>query len=157
MTHVAEQWTDRNGDRHVTCGECQDSWPCANAPHNGRPAGWLIAKVDPEAVLDAVAHGFRVSVEDILGTSRKRHFVVARACAMAVVKQHTNLSYPAVGALFRRDHTTVMHHVSRVLRDPELSEAVRQVVEELSPPAHPFAVADALFLVGDAPAAEEAV
>ncbi len=59
---------------------------------------------------------------------------------MAVVRAATDLSLPAIGEVFDRDHTTVMHHVAKVMADPEMAEAVRLVVEELSPPPRLFAV-----------------
>lgn len=77
-----------------------------------------------------------------MGASLKRHVLIARHCAMAVVKETTALSYTSIGALFGKDHTTVMNAVRRVMGDPELAESVRLVVEELSPHPQLFAVAD---------------
>lgn len=151
MTHIAEQWTDRMGNRHTTCSVCEESWPCGLAVPEGRPAGYLIkGRMTADRIVQEVARGFDVTVDDIMGDSRRRHVCVARACAMAVVKQHTSWSYTTVGKHFGRDHQTVIHNVQRVLGDPELSEAVRLVVTELSPPAR-------LFAVEDAPNSEEAV
>lgn len=111
-----------------------------------RPTGYLLPEgITVVHMLAEVARGFDVAVDDILGPGRGRTIVTARACAMAVVRGSTDLSLPAIGDIFDRDHTTVMHHVAKVLADPELAEAVRLVVEELSPPPQPprlFALPD---------------
>lgn len=106
-----------------------------------RPDGYLLPQgVTVDHIVAEVARGFDITFEDIVGQSRARTITAARACAMAVVRAATDLSFPEIGEVFDRDHTTVMHHVAKVLSDPELSEAVRLVVEELSPPPRLFAV-----------------
>ncbi len=108
-----------------------------------RPDGYLVGRLTVDQIVQEVARGFDVTVEDLRGYSRARELVVARDCAMAVVRQGTTLSFPAIGRVFGgRDHTTVMHAVRKVLGDPVLAESVRLVVEELSPPPRLFAVPD---------------
>lgn len=151
MSHALDRWTDRNGHRHSSCRECEEPWPCPSAQPEGRPTGYLIkGRLTADKIVTEVARGFDVDPADIYGDGRTRHVCMARACAMAVVKQATKWSYTTVGKHFNRDHTTVMNAVQKVNGDPELAEAVRLVVEELSPPPR-------LFAVDDAPEAEEAV
>jgi chromosomal replication initiator protein len=58
----------------------------------------------------ALRHG--VDDKDILGSSRVPKVSHARQEAMALVRSHTrNTSLPAVGRLFGRDHTTVLHSI----------------------------------------------
>ncbi len=106
-----------------------------------RPDGYLVPDtLDAEAILSEVARGFRVSVEEIVGPSRAARVCVARACAMAVVREATDLSLPAIGRLFDRDHTTVMHHHQRVMADRALRRGVELVLEELRPAPQLFSV-----------------
>lgn len=108
-----------------------------------RPDGYLLpGAATADLVMTEVARGFHVTVDDMVGDSRQRVIVTARACAMAVIREATDLSFPDIGRLFERDHTTVMHHVGRVMADPVLSESVRLVVAELDPPPRLFAVED---------------
>jgi len=108
-----------------------------------RPDGYLLpGTLDVDAIVAEVARGFRVTVDEIMGHERARHIVIARACAMAVIRQHTNWSWVAMGTYFGKQHTTVQYNVSRVIGDPEMSRSVAMVVEELSPPARLFAVED---------------
>jgi chromosomal replication initiator protein len=54
-------------------------------------------------------------VEEITGKSRRRPLVTARQVAMYVIRELTDLSYPAIAREFGgRDHTTVMHAVSKI-------------------------------------------
>lgn len=88
--------------------------------------------VQPLDIVDEVARGFNLDPEDILGDSRKHHVVKARKTAMAAMRQLTDMSYPAIGDFFGKDHTTVMHHVESVKADPWRSRAVALVVQELT-------------------------
>ena len=109
-----------------------------------RPDGYLVpGRLDAQAVVAEVARGFQVSVADIMGDSRKRHILVARSCAMAVVRQHTDWSWQTIAYFFNKCcHETVRGAIAKVEGDPELCEAVRLVVEELNPPPRLFAVSD---------------
>ncbi len=72
-------------------------------------------QVTPQIVLDATAEMFGFTVEDLTGKSRSRPLVTARQIAMYVLRQMTNFSYPAIGRQFGdRDHTTVMHAVTKI-------------------------------------------
>lgn len=101
-----------------------------------RPDGYLLgAKLAPEAIVAEVARGFGLSYDDVTGPCRARHLIRARVIAMAVVRRATDLSYPQIGRLFGRHHTTVVHHVAKVTADAELARAAEAVLAELSP--HP--------------------
>lgn len=51
--------------------------------------------------------------EDLKSKGRKAHLAAARAKAMQEVHALGIMSFPAMGRLFERDHTTVMHAVGR--------------------------------------------
>ncbi len=71
--------------------------------------------ITPAAILERVATRYGFSVEEIIGKSRRRPLVTARQVAMYVVRQVTDLSYPAIAREFGgRDHTTVMHAVAKI-------------------------------------------
>jgi chromosomal replication initiator protein len=77
----------------------------ANAP---RP-------ITPKLILEATADMFGLSIEDLRGKSRSRPLVTARQIAMYVLREMTDFSYPAIGREFGdRDHTTVMHAVTKI-------------------------------------------
>jgi chromosomal replication initiator protein len=67
-------------------------------------------------IMDVTAATFGVSVEELVGPSRRRPLVAARQISMYVVRELIpDTSYPAIAREFgNRDHTTVMHAVARV-------------------------------------------
>lgn len=55
-----------------------------------------------------------VDWEDVTGRRRSKMIVEARhACFVAVFKERPDLSYPSIGKIFDRDHTSVMHAVHK--------------------------------------------
>lgn len=60
----------------------------------------------------AACHG--ITVEEILGPSRKMAIITARQDAMVeVFLARPDLSFPMIGRIFHRDHSTVVHTVKR--------------------------------------------
>lgn len=59
-------------------------------------------------------HG--VAVEEVMGRSRFKRVCTARKEAYAMLREE-RLSYPAIGRMFGRDHTTVVDGVQRYERD----------------------------------------
>lgn len=67
----------------------------------------------------AAKHG--VTLAMLMGESRVKHIVAARHEAWWLVWRTTGMSYPRIGAIFRRDHTTIMHGVKK--HDAKMSHA----------------------------------
>jgi len=66
-------------------------------------------------ILDKTSAMFNFTVEELQGRSRRRPLVTARQVAMYVVRELTDLSYPAIAREFGgRDHTTVIHAVEKI-------------------------------------------
>ncbi len=92
--------------------------------------------VSPALILEKVSQRYGFSVEEICGKSRRRPLVTARQVAMYVIRELTDLSYPAIAREFGgRDHTTVMHAVSKIEslmaeRKP-IFHQVQAIVQEL--------------------------
>lgn len=64
-------------------------------------------------IMQICAGRYGISVMDILSDSRAEMILKARQQAMWLAAKETGLSYPAIGKLFGRDHTTVLHAVRR--------------------------------------------
>ncbi|HRQ74009.1 MAG TPA: DnaA/Hda family protein [Phycisphaerales bacterium] len=63
--------------------------------------------IRPEAVVRGVAGAMGVEVSEVLGPSRHRRVVLARALCVYLMRELTTLSYPEIGrALARRNHST---------------------------------------------------
>jgi hypothetical protein len=103
-------------------------------PSDG-PAGQVSvpgAALVPFPSLDATAEMFGLSIEDLRGKSRSRPLVPARQIAMYVLREMTDFSYPAIGREFGdRDHTTVMHAVTKISTLMAERRAIYDQVTEL--------------------------
>ena len=88
--------------------------------------------VTPKLILEATADMFGLSIEDLRGKSRSRPLVTARQIAMYVLREMTDFSYPAIGREFGdRDHTTVMHAVTKISKLMAERRAIYDQVTEL--------------------------
>jgi len=86
--------------------------------------------ITPQLILSATAEKFGLDVEEITGKSRRRPLVTARQCAMYVMREMTDLSYPAIAREFGgRDHTTVMHAVEKI---SSLMKERRQIYDDVT-------------------------
>ena len=66
------------------------------------------------AILRRWAREAGCSVEDILGPSRDPFLVRTRHQAMHEVRKKTGASFPVIGRIFNRDHSSVIHAVKKV-------------------------------------------
>lgn len=66
--------------------------------------------VTPDDIISITADYFRVSTDEIFGSSRSHAIANVRQVAMYLCREMTSLSLPKIGQLFGgRDHTTVMY------------------------------------------------
>ncbi|WP_231881644.1 chromosomal replication initiator protein DnaA [Deinococcus puniceus] len=85
-------------------------------------------KVEMIDVLRQVAAHFNMPQDVVRGAGRVREVVVPRQVAMYLIRELTSHSLPEIGQFFGRDHSTVMHAVSKVTeqmgKDTELTASV---------------------------------
>ena len=71
--------------------------------------------IDIKQIQRVVTDYYQLKVGDLKSKSRKKNIVLARQVAMFLCREHTNNSLPEIGRFFGgRDHTTVMHSVSKI-------------------------------------------
>jgi chromosomal replication initiation ATPase DnaA len=70
-------------------------------------------------IVTACAAEWGVPRELLLGESREAPVVMARFAAMALGRRLLGYSFPRIGRLLARDHSTVMHGVRRMARMAE--------------------------------------
>lgn len=107
----------------------QHPHPATTADDNGGrlPPDDLVART-----LATAGAVFGLSADELSGPDRSRHTVHARQVAAYLLRKG-GLSFPAIGrALGGRDHTTVMHAVTRLCARMAESPALRATVEELA-------------------------
>ena len=85
--------------------------------------------VTPKQLVLTVASFFDLTLEDLLGVSRKRELVEPRQIAMFLLREELRSSFPAIGQeLGGRDHTTAMHACSKITDLLARDEKVKQDV-----------------------------
>lgn len=83
--------------------------------------------ITPKQVVASVAEFYDVTVEDLVGASRKKELVEPRQIAMFVMREELHSSFPAIGhELGGRDHTTAMHACTKIAELAEKNEKIKQ-------------------------------
>jgi chromosomal replication initiator protein len=90
----------------------------------------VIAPVD---IINHTADYFKLSVDDLYGSSRSQAVATARQIAMYLCRELTNLSLPKIGQLFgTRDHTTVMYANKKISELMKERRSIYNQVTELT-------------------------
>jgi chromosomal replication initiation ATPase DnaA len=85
----------------------------------------------PDQILLLVAEVTGVSPEDINGGRRFASLMKARHLYWACLRQYCRLSYPAIGYLTSKHHTTIMTGIKKV--PSEVINAVGDLYDERNP------------------------
>jgi chromosomal replication initiator protein len=91
-----------------------------------------VSSTTPNEIMSIVANFYRISVDDIAGTSRAQAIAQARQIAMYLCRDQTNLSLPKIGQLFGgKDHTTVLYAVRKIQKDMQHKREIYTHVTEI--------------------------
>lgn len=77
-------------------------------------------------MIERVSRACGLAPAAILSRSRLRCYAEARQIAFWLLRE-AGLSYPQIGAALNRDHTTVLHGVTKVDADPWLQALARRI------------------------------
>ena len=90
----------------------------------------VIAPVD---IINHTAEYFKLTIDDLYGSSRSQAVATARQIAMYLCREMTNLSLPKIGQLFgNRDHTTVMYANKKITELMKERRSIYNQVTELT-------------------------
>ena len=82
-------------------------------------------------IADHVGHALRVEREKLRGKSRGQHIAFCRQVAMFICRQLSAASFPGIGALFDRDHSTVIATCQVIEQRMARETAFRLFIEKL--------------------------
>ncbi len=86
--------------------------------------------ISPTDIITATAQYFKLTVDDLYGSSRSQQIATARQIAMYLCRERTSLSLPKIGQLFgNRDHTTVMYAYKKI---SELMKERRSIYNQVT-------------------------
>ncbi|PJJ65296.1 chromosomal replication initiator protein DnaA [Compostimonas suwonensis] len=89
--------------------------------------------IAPVEIINNTAEYFKLSVDDLYGSSRSQAIATARQIAMYLCRELTNLSLPKIGQLFgNRDHTTVMYANKKISELMKERRSIYNQVTELT-------------------------
>ena len=73
-------------------------------------------QVTVDKIFDAVSEKYGVSKEEIYGTHRTKEIANARHVTIYLLRNLTDMSFPNIGRMFNRDHSTIMNSIDVVER-----------------------------------------
>ena len=94
-----------------------------------------IKNITPEAIIQATAEHYGVTISDIKAPGRTQSLVTPRQMAMFLACKLTTDSLPDIGKSFDRKHTTVYYGSQQIQKrlsvEPELKQAIAQISAKL--------------------------
>lgn len=89
--------------------------------------------ISPTDIINETAEYFKLTVDDLYGSSRSQAVATARHIAMYLCRELTNLALPKIGKLFgNRDHTTVMYANKKITELMKERRSIYNQVTELT-------------------------
>lgn len=88
-------------------------------------------KITPEYIIESCAKFYKVKKEDIYSEKRNSEIVFARQASIYIIKELTNLSYPKIGSLFGKDHTTAIYAIKKLNQIMEKDISIKINIESL--------------------------
>lgn len=67
-----------------------------------------------DKIFSAVCLNYKVSKEDLLSNKRNSNIVYARHIAIYLIRSITEMSYPNIGKIFDKDHTTIIASIQKM-------------------------------------------
>ena len=88
---------------------------------------------EAKTIIKIVAKNMNVTVDAMVGKSRKREYVDARRMAMVLIKENIkDMSLSQIGKLFMRDHSTVIYAINTFYDLIEYNKNLRQIYLNLT-------------------------
>lgn len=82
-------------------------------------------------IIDKACKFYNVSKEDILGKSRTKDINHARQASCYMMRYELKMSFPQIGRIFSRDHSSIMNGVSKIEKMIKTDIEIREQIETL--------------------------
>ena len=90
------------------------------------------APVTPDSIQEIVADHFNIRIEDIQGSKKPKNIAFPRQVSMYLCRKLLDISLPKIGESFGgRDHTTVIHAISKIEKQLENDTALQNTIMQL--------------------------
>ena len=92
--------------------------------------------VTVDKIFSSIYRKYNVTKEDLTGKKRNKEIANSRHIAIYLIREMTEMSYPNIGKIFERDHTTVMSSINTVVHkinsSPDFSAEISHLTKEIS-------------------------
>lgn len=90
------------------------------------------APLTPILIQEIVADHFNIRVEDLQGSKKPKNIAFPRQISMYLCRKLLDISLPKIGESFGgRDHTTVIHAISKIEKQLEIDAALQNTILQL--------------------------
>lgn len=87
--------------------------------------------VTPDHIIEVVAEYYKVTAADIKGSSRMKAIAQARQIAIYLIREVTSLSFPNIGDVFSKKHSTIIYAYDKIkeeiLANPSLATMISEI------------------------------
>ncbi len=88
-------------------------------------------KITPDIIIEKCGEYFGVSSKDILSTSRSKEVKNARQTAIYLTREILDMSFPSIGEIFNKNHTTILYSYEKLKKDLITDRTLQTTVFEL--------------------------
>ena len=93
-------------------------------------------EVTAKRIISLVSKRYGVGEDDIFGRKRQQQICHARNVSIYIIKKCTDLSYPSIGKMFGRDHSTIISSHDAIKNDLDkntlLGIEINEIIKELN-------------------------
>ena len=98
--------------------------------------GVVPVQVIADKIFSAVYNKYGFTKTELLGEKRTKNLALARHITIYLIRQITELSYPSIGDIFKRDHTTILASCNQISKkintDPLFNVEINELIKEVS-------------------------
>ncbi len=88
--------------------------------------------LSPSVIQEAVARHYNITADDIRGNKKPKSIAFPRQVSMYLCRKLLDLSLPKIGESFGgRDHTTIIHGISKIEKQMETDEGLKETIIQL--------------------------
>ena len=93
------------------------------------------SSITPDYIVDHCAKFYGVTPEDLKSDNRKKEISNARKVTMFVIREILGISFPKIGAIFGKDHSTAMYSIKsideKISVDPVLKVTINDIIKDI--------------------------
>ena len=83
-------------------------------------------------IIEKTAKYFGIKKDEILSSGRSKDIANARRLAMYLSREITQMSLPEIGAIFGKNHTTVLYSWEKVKKEAAVDKKLNETIDELN-------------------------